>query len=138
MSRPVRRIPGRAAMVLVPLALLAAGCGGTTETRPADWSYISTAIIQPSCATANCHSTLAKRSGVVLDRISDGYFQLVCRHFVVPMAPASSAVIALMKGQGSRRMPPDFALPDEDINLISAWITGGAAYSGPAPAVTCP
>jgi hypothetical protein len=138
MSRPMRNVLGRAATLLLPIGMLVAGCGGTAETRPADWAYISAAIVQPSCATANCHSTLAKRSGVVLDKTPDGYFQLVCRGFVRPTRPSSSSLIALLKGQGVRRMPPDFALPDEDINLISQWITTGAEYSGPSPAVMCP
>lgn len=133
----MRRILRRAVLTLVPLGLFAAGCGGTADTRPATWSYISSAIVQPSCATANCHSKLAKRSGVVLDGTQDGWSQLVCRHFVVPSMAADSAVIALMMGQGSMRMPPDFALPDEDIKLIANWINAGAAYDGPAPTPTC-
>ena len=94
----MRRILRRAVLTLVPLGLFAAGCGGTADTRPATWSYISSAIVQPSCATANCHSKLAKRSGVVLDGMQDGWSQLVCRHFVVPSMAADSAMIALMNG----------------------------------------
>lgn len=104
-----------------------AGCGGQAETRPARWSYISAAIIQPNCATANCHSELSQRSGVKLDDMRTGYDQLLSRGFVTPMKPESSALIGLLNGAGTRRMPPDFALPDADIDLISAWIAAGAA-----------
>ena len=124
--------------VLLVLAGLAVGCGEAGETRPAKWSYISAAIVQPSCATANCHSDLSQRSGVLLDDMRTGYQQLVGRHFVIPTKHAESALIGLLKGQGTRRMPPDFALPNADIDLIAAWITAGANYDGPgqAPAVT--
>ena len=125
----------RAALAsLISVAPLLAGCGASDD-RAAQWSYISSAIIEPSCATANCHSKLAQRSGVVLDGIRVGYAQLVCRHFVLPGNPGSSGVVALMNAQGTRRMPPDFALPASDIKLISDWIMAGAPYDGPSPAV---
>jgi hypothetical protein len=115
-------------------AAAATGCGDSNDTRPAKWSYLSTAIIQPSCATANCHSELSQRSGVRLDSIKEGYYQLLARHFVVPSQPTQSALIGLLEAQGTRRMPPDFALPQDDIDLISKWITSGAPYDGPSPA----
>jgi hypothetical protein len=31
-----------------------------------------------------------------------------------------------MRANGARRMPPDFALPEADIQLIEAWITNNA------------
>lgn len=123
-----------AAPPLLVLACLVAGCGGQNDTRPAKWSYISTAIVQPNCATANCHSNLSQRSGVLLDGIRTGYQQLVGRSFVFPGCAAESGLVALIKGQGSRRMPPDFALPNDDIDLISTWIMNGAPYDGPGTA----
>jgi len=107
------------------------GCGSTQDSRPDKWSYISPVIIQPSCATANCHSQLAERSGVVLDTVADGYQQLTQRHFVLPGDPQSSSLMALLRGKGSRRMPPDFPLPEVDIELIGAWIADGALWDGP-------
>jgi hypothetical protein len=108
-----------------------AGCGSAEDSRPAKWSFISPVIIQPSCATANCHSQLAERSGVTLDTVADGYQQLTQRHFVLPNDPDGSALMALLRGQGSRRMPPDFPLPEVDIELIGAWIADGANWDGP-------
>jgi hypothetical protein len=119
------------------LALAAVGCGSRVETRPHKWSFISAAIIQPSCATANCHSQLAQRSGVALDTTFNGYDQLVNRHFVKPGDSEGSALIGLLRGQGSRRMPPDFPLPDVDIQLIADWIDDAAPLwdlASPAPA----
>ena len=117
------------------LALAVVGCGSSADSRPQKWSFISAAIIQPSCATANCHSQLAQRSGVALDNAYDGYDQLVNRHFVKPGDPDGSALIGLLRGQGSRRMPPDFPLPDVDIELIAGWIAAQAPWdlSGAPP-----
>jgi hypothetical protein len=139
----MNRTTRRGVPPLLVLACLVAGCGGADETRLAKWSYISTAIVQPNCATANCHSVLSMRSGVQLDGIRTGYTQLVGRYFVLGCSadrtkPCEVPLLALIKGQGSRRMPPDFALPKADIDLIEDWIRAGAPYDGPgsAPAVT--
>jgi hypothetical protein len=103
-----------------------AGCGDETDTRPAEWGYIYPAIIEPSCATASCHSDIVRRSGVNLGDIDTAYNQLHDRFFVIPNNSAQSEVISLMRAQGARRMPPDFALPETDIKLIAKWIDAGA------------
>ncbi|HEY6510219.1 MAG TPA: c-type cytochrome domain-containing protein [Vicinamibacterales bacterium] len=109
------------------VGLLAAGCGDATDDRPARWSYISTAIIEPSCATASCHSEIAQRAGVNLYERVPAYKQLVTeRHFVVPGSPDTSALVKMLRAQPVRRMPPDYALPESDIALIEKWITMGA------------
>jgi hypothetical protein len=120
------------------LALAAMGCGSSADTRPQKWSFISAAIIQPSCATANCHSQLAQRSGVALDTAYDGYDQLVNRHFVKKGDSEGSALIGLLRGQGSRRMPPDFPLPDVDIELIAGWIDANAEWDLKSPMPPAP
>jgi hypothetical protein len=104
----------------------ALGCGGETDDRPARWSVISPAIMQPSCATANCHSELANRAGVNLSDVDVGYSSLVDRHFVVPGDAPRSSVLHLMRANGARRMPPDFPLPAADILLVERWIADGA------------
>lgn len=96
----------------VGTAALGTACGSQDEERPATWNYIATAIIEPNCATANCHSNLAQRSGVQLDRENRAYHALVDRFFVIPGDPANSALMYLLNGQGSRRMPTDFPLAD--------------------------
>ena|SRR5215471_10392757 len=104
---------------------LAAGCGGA-DNRPARWSFIAPAIIEPSCATISCHSTVTGRAGVTLEPREVARHTLVDRHFVIPFVPDLSEMVALMRAEGSRRMPPDFALPEVDIALIEQWITNGA------------
>jgi len=123
------------------LALVAclAGCGGA-DNRPAKWSYIAPAIIEPNCATVSCHSAVAQRAGVILEPAQKAYDILTSRHFVVTcptstdggtttcmdMAVGTSEILYLMRAQGSQRMPPDQALPEADIHLIQTWISQGA------------
>jgi hypothetical protein len=107
-----------------------AGCGSATDDRPAKWSFISAAIVQPSCATASCHSELAQRANVDLHSRQVGYEMMVTkRNFAVPGTagqPQTAALSRILRGQGAQRMPPDFALPIEDIELIEKWIAAGA------------
>ncbi len=124
------------AFVLVGVITLFAGCGNSSDDRPATWSYVSTAILQPNCATANCHSALAQRASVDLSTRAAGYHSLVDRNFVItPAALPSltddqrverSQVINLMHAQGNLRMPPDMPLPETDIQLVASWIRAGA------------
>jgi hypothetical protein len=74
----------------------------------------------------NCHSAIAQKAGVDLHDRASGYATLAGRGFVDPAAPDASAVIFLMRGQGSLRMPPDEPLPEADIVLIRNWIAAGA------------
>jgi hypothetical protein len=103
-----------------------AGCGSSEDVRPAQWSFIAPAIIEPGCATANCHSSLAQRASVDLSTRAIGYRTLITRHFVIPNASATSELLYLLTAQGTNRMPPDFPLPAADIQLITSWIDAGA------------
>jgi hypothetical protein len=146
-GRSVTRFLG-ALVFAISLGAFVAGCGTDVlnpqdDPRPPTWSYIYPAIIQPSCATASCHSDFTARSGVSLGYNDGAYYQLVCRHFVVgcmpncPGEPAygpdcmtravdDSQLLHQLRADGAPRMPPDFALPDVDIRLISTWISLGA------------
>jgi hypothetical protein len=116
----------RRRLVLVAAAAILIGCGSADDTRPPRWSFISATIIEPSCATVNCHSKIADRAGVDLHDRATGYNNLTSRNFVVPMNPTSSALLYLLHGQGALRMPPDMPLPEADIALIEEWISLGA------------
>jgi hypothetical protein len=123
----VHTLPPMVGRWFIALCLFAgvAGCGGAVDGRPAKWSFISATIIEPSCATANCHSDITQRASVNLSDRNVGYDTLVDRRFVLPGdTTESSALLYLMNGQGSLRMPPDMPLPGADIDLISRWITG--------------
>ncbi|MEK6607559.1 MAG: hypothetical protein AABZ30_07865 [Myxococcota bacterium] len=108
------------------LALLLPACG--TQDRPATWSYLSTAVFEPNCAAAGCHSTLARTANIVLEGREAGYQSLVRRRrpFVVPGDPTSSRLLYLLDGDVTIRMPPDAPLPAADIDLVEEWILLGA------------
>ena len=143
------------AQFVVLAAGLAAGCGGGSDPRPASWSYVSAAIIQPNCATTSCHSRGAAVSGLDFSTASRGFTSLtglwiwivdptmataegcrsvdgtvVCqrehRSLVVPYDPAQSRLIHMLRAEGAPRMPPDRPLAEGDIRLVEKWILDGA------------
>ena len=124
---PVRRSGRLKSTLLAAVAAAGIGCGSTTDDRPVKWSFISATIIEPSCATVNCHSEIADRAGVDLHDRATGYRDLTERRFVIPGdQTSSSALLYLLRAQGSIRMPPDSPLPEADMVLIDNWIKAGA------------
>jgi hypothetical protein len=129
-----------------PTLLLASvvlgGCGGD-DTRPAYWSYISPAIIQPNCATGSCHNRGTAIAHLDLSTADAGYDDLmrqrlppapgampgrteVTRRLVIPGNPAQSRLVNMLRAFGAERMPPDRPLPEADIELIEKWVLEGA------------
>jgi len=125
MHNPAMLLP-RLARLAAVAALLAAGCGSATDDRPAKWSFISAAIVEPSCATVNCHSEFTKRAGLDLHARDVGFYTLVNGFYVIPHNSADSSLTYVMNASGSLRMPPDNPLPIADIQLIEKWIDMGA------------
>jgi hypothetical protein len=119
------RVVTCAVFVVLAASVGLAGCG-SADNRPPTWSYIYPAIVEPSCATASCHSDIVRRSGVDLGSKGVAFDQLTLRHFVIKNVPNDSEVVHLMRAEGASRMPPDFALPEVDIQLFEQWITNGA------------
>jgi hypothetical protein len=123
---------------LIAVAAWLAGCG--EDDRPASWSYIHAAIIEPGCVTSSCHTRLNAQAGVQLHDRDAAYLILVgraCdgndppgqapRNFVAPGQPESSRLMYLLLGDDvTSQMPPDRPLPDPDIELIERWIFEGA------------
>jgi hypothetical protein len=124
-GKSLTRILRGVGVVAALCAPLVAGCGGE-DNRPITFSYIYPAIIEPSCATASCHSDFTRRSGVNFGFKQEAYDQLTQRHFVTPGLPEQSELLYLLEAKGARRMPPDFPLPVDDIVTISEWIKAGA------------
>jgi hypothetical protein len=111
------------------MPLVIAGCGQSADDRPATWSYISTTIVQPNCATANCHATITQRANIDLSTMQRGYDSLVLpvgMGYARSGNPNSPLLQVLRAIDYTRRMPPDFALPNADIDLIERWILDGA------------
>jgi hypothetical protein len=129
-------------------------CGGEDD-RPATWEYISPVILQPTCATASCHSRAAAAAGLDFSDTRRGYVSLtslwvwivdpagtpaagcrvidgrtVCqrdrRPLVTPFDPTQSRLVQMLRGRNAPRMPPDRPLPEADIRLVERWILDGA------------
>jgi hypothetical protein len=127
------RLPGLAAVLALAAVSVAigVGCGGTKDDRPAQWSFISPTIIEPACATVNCHSAITHQAGIDLSNSTIGYEMLVqnpggMTYYVYPWYPQFSTLITVLNAVGTIRMPPDNPLPQADIELIWNWISDGA------------
>jgi hypothetical protein len=94
------------------------GCGGLEDKRPTEWSFIYATIIQPQCATVNCHSAIAKKS-------SRDFSERDLAFCSLPLI----SIPSVLEGDtsGARRMPPDFPLPRPDIELLTAWAYAGGS-----------
>jgi hypothetical protein len=127
------RLLGALALSVVVLG----GCGGE-ENRPAKWSYISPAIIQPNCATSSCHSKAAAVGGLDLSETDAGWKGLFNQRVSRPMGvtmprplvtagnPVQSRLMNMLLGVGAVLMPPDRPLAGADIELVEKWILEGA------------
>lgn len=131
-----RALPTVALVFSVVVSLSIAGCG-SSDNRPATWSFISATIMEPSCATVNCHSAIAQRAGLDMHDRESGFNSLVGamqasgnykgKNYVIPNDVESSSLFAWLHGQGAMRMPPDVPLPQADIDLIAVWVSMGAS-----------
>jgi hypothetical protein len=125
------------------LASVVLGACGGDDDRPAYWSYISPAIIQPNCATGSCHSRGAAIAHLDLSTADDGWEDLrnqrlppvqgaamdranAARQLIVPGNPAQSRMVNMLRAYGAERMPPDRPLAEADIVLIEKWVLAGA------------
>jgi hypothetical protein len=121
------------------VAFLSGSACDTADDRPAEWSYVHTAILRPSCATAACHSELGSQAGIDLSTPASAYVFLTGRvcgapelpgepegNFVRPGHPESSELMYLLRGDSITTMPPDVPLPDVEIEIIERWILDGA------------
>ena len=97
------------------------------DDRPARWSYIQPAIIEPSCATSSCHSALSEVADLDFSDLDESYERLLQRQYVIAGDP-ESALLNHLRGGQAELMPPDAPLPLGDQRLIEAWILDGAPF----------
>jgi hypothetical protein len=115
-------------------ALLGGGsgaCGGSTDDRPRTLEYITTAILAPTCAAAQCHSAFKQEVGDEFDTVDAARRTIVNNVLVDLLDPRSSVLYTsitigapsiLSPGSGTVRMPFDAPMPDADVALILDWI----------------
>jgi len=122
--------PGTGSVPALLLFLVAAGCGVETDPRPASFRYIQAAILEPSCATAACHSSLNQREGLVLDDVDlDTTYEVFYGLAATEDPELSPLLNDILRGDGEKRMPLDAPLPDADVELITNWIVAGREYN---------
>ena len=101
---------------------------GARRRTPQKWSFIYATIIQPQCATVNCHSAIAKKADITL---REGRAYCSSARLKIPG-------VLKMDTTTSRRMPPDAPLPAPDIELIDAWQNAGGDNDKFAADERCP
>jgi hypothetical protein len=118
----------RRLLIGILLAGAAAGCIDPDD-RPAKLSFIQPEILEPSCATANCHSATVARNGIDLSTIDGACLSLT-------EVSNYGTVSAFLEGHGPSvdypQMPPDVPLPHADIRLIETWLYDAQTLTGDA------
>lgn len=109
--------------VVFVVALALVGCAQTDNDRPATVEYITEAILQPSCAQYDCHSSFRMEKGYAFDTVAMARRSLSM--IVVRNDPDASLLYTVLT-RTIKRMPYDSPLPDKDIALIKTWIMGDA------------
>ncbi|MBK9036847.1 MAG: hypothetical protein IPL61_37290 [Myxococcales bacterium] len=109
-------------------ALAAGGCAADTDERPAEFPYIVKAILEPSCATATCHSAQTAAEGLDFSSLAAAQDTFDSRALAPQTVdPNDSELLFILTTSGEKRMPVDSPMPDADIALIERWIIAGAA-----------
>jgi len=118
-------------MRLVVAALALAACGTTIDDRPKTLEYVTVAILQPSCAAAQCHSSFRRAEDFAFDTVEEARdSMLTYPQLVVVDEPENSLLYQVLIAPGgdgpTPRMPYDQPMSDLDVALIHDWIATGA------------
>jgi hypothetical protein len=109
--------------------LLVTACGvevnePNDDDRPRTLHYISTAVLKPYCAAAQCHSSFRQEDNRSYSTVKEACQSLVGD--VIVGDPDSSKLIQVMV-RTVDRMPYDQPMPKVERELIKDWIATGAA-----------
>lgn len=104
-------------------AIALVACNQTDNNRPATLEYITEAILQPSCAQYDCHSSFRQEKTYAFDTVAMAKQSL--SRIVVSTDPEASLLYVVLT-RTIKRMPYDAPLADKDIALIKTWIEDGA------------
>ncbi len=123
-------------VVVVGFFTLGSDCGAPAPT----FTQLRSEVFEPRCGNAaGCHAENPARG---LDLKVDPYAALLNatpvadpdQKYVVPGEPANSLLMTILTSgvdvgddaRDARQMPPGFALPQETLDGIEAWIAAGA------------
>jgi len=120
--------------LVVVMMVAACACGSLDDDRPLTLPYVQAAILEPTCAKAQCHSSFAQVGGVDLGSVDETRFSLLAYNWIDPNpddeAPQDSGLIfeltvgyfAQDPADGIIRCPPDEPMPAEDIKFLERWL----------------
>lgn len=105
---------------LATLALVAA-CGTSPDSRPVTADVIVLEILAPTCGQVQCHSTTTNTKNYAFDTLEAGLKSLKD----VSEGGDRSELVRVLHATGGDRMPPDYPLDSQDLDLIQKWIDAG-------------
>lgn len=134
--RGVREISSAGPVLRAPVdaspSQIVAADSATTRAAQADelWEGVRT-LFDRHCVS--CHGPQRQRGGFRIDRPDDVLAPDGRTPWVVPGDAANSPLIAIISGgRPAMRMADRHKLPDDDVDLVRAWIEAGAHWPAPA------
>jgi hypothetical protein len=108
---------------------LAAACGTTVDDRPTTIENVTSSVLVPNCANAQCHSAFKQAAGYAFDTV-ENFLASGADIIVSKGDPDASLLYLVLVSPGGEnqlpRMPYDQPLPDADVKFIRTWISEGA------------
>ena len=120
-------------LALAAAVAVAAGstaCDQSDNDRPATLSYITEAILQPSCSQYVCHSSFSRARGYAFDTVANARASISDNH-LVNAGDLDTSLLYTVLIRDVNRMPYDGPLPNKDVELIQIWIMNGADELSP-------
>lgn len=122
-------------------ALLLAACGvdpdePNADDRPRTLHYITSAVLKPSCAAAQCHSSFRQVKNRAYDTVERACESMIEQGDVIPGDPDGSFIDQVLV-RTVKRMPYDQPMAKADRALLRDWILIGAPGL-PATTEDCP
>jgi hypothetical protein len=136
------------------LVTVVAACG-VADDRPKNLTYITEAILAPTCGAAPCHSSFRQWVGDEYDTVDTARQTMWINggQVFLPKGSTSTSaadtffILTITKGTPSQtdpsagiiRMPFDAPMPNADVQLIEQWIQDGIdSGNGPIGAQCLP
>jgi hypothetical protein len=110
--------------MLLMVALLPA-CGTTPDERKPTLEVVTFEVLKPSCGQVQCHSTTTAIRGYAFDTYDASKASLTDM-LSGRFTPTNNDLYQVMHDSGDDRMPPDYPLEQQDVDLVDAWLTAGA------------